>query len=110
MNELLKTLLLEWQERKLPELLERNIKLDISNSLPTNMATAITGFRRVSKTYLMFIAIKELLSSFSRQEVVYINFEDERILPTVDILTDLIPEIVSIYGKSQSICSWMNCS
>ncbi|KKQ35408.1 MAG: hypothetical protein US51_C0006G0005, partial [Microgenomates group bacterium GW2011_GWA2_37_6] len=33
-------------------------------------------------------------------EVVYINFEDERIInPTTDILTDLIPEIQAVYGK-----------
>ena len=66
----------------------------------TNSATVITGFRRVGKTYLLFQAIEKLLETRSRDEVIYVNFEDERIIsPTTDLLTDLIPEIQAVYGK-----------
>ncbi|MDD5371106.1 MAG: ATP-binding protein, partial [Anaerolineaceae bacterium] len=74
--------------------------MDTSVQPGTKNATVITGFRRVGKTYLLYEIIEKLLASHSRDEVVYINFEDERILkPTTDLLTDLIPEILAVYGK-----------
>lgn len=100
MNPILRTLLYEWQDRKLPSVIDRDIKLSTIPQKGTNNATVITGFRRVGKTYLLYQAIEKLLETHSRNEVVYINFEDERIMtPSTDLLTDLIPEIQAIYGK-----------
>lgn len=100
MNTMIRTLLYEWQERKLPLIIERDIGLDPSREPRTNNATVITGFRRVGKTYLLYEAIKTLLVAASRDEIIYINFEDERIIsPSTDFLTDLIPEIQAVYGK-----------
>jgi len=100
MNPILRTLLFEWKDRKLPSIIERDSRLDISPQQGTNNATVITGFRRVGKTYLLYEAIAKLLKSHPRGEVVYINYEDERIIsPTTDLLTDLIPEIQAVYGK-----------
>ena len=74
--------------------------MDISPRKGANTATVITGFRRVGKTYLVYEAIERLLETHSREEVIYLNFEDERIVnPTVEILTDLIPEIQAAFGK-----------
>lgn len=98
MNDVLRTILQEWQVKKLPEVISRDYKLDVSKK-SVNNATVLTGFRRVGKTYIMFEAIGELLKTYSRKEVVYINFEDERLLnPTAKILTDLIPEMISMWG------------
>lgn len=100
MNTIIRTLLYEWQDRKLPATMGREIHLDTSRQEWTNSATAVTGFRRVGKTYLVYEAIAELLKTHSRGEVVYINFEDERITaPGTDLVTDLIPEIQAVYGK-----------
>lgn len=100
MNALLRTLLYEWKERKLPETIERDTRIDVSPQEGTNNATVITGFRRVGKTYLVYEAVEELLKTHSREEVIYLNFEDERIInPATDLLTDLIPEIQAVYGK-----------
>lgn len=100
MNTLLRTLLYEWREKKLPQTLGRDIHLDIASNPAINNATVITGFRRVGKTYLLYEAIGKLLETHSREEIVYINFEDERIVtPTTDLLTDLIPEIQAVFGK-----------
>ena len=98
MNDVLRTILQEWQVKKVPEVIGRDFKLDVSKNRVNN-ATVLTGFRRVGKTYIMFEAINGLLKSFSRKEVVYINFEDERLLnPTAEILTNLIPEMISMWG------------
>lgn len=100
MNTILRTFLYEWKERKLPSTIEREISLDTSRPKWTNNAVAVTGFRRVGKTYLIYQAIEKLLKTHSRGEVIYINFEDERIAaPTIGLLTDLIPEIRAAYGK-----------
>lgn len=100
MNSLLRTLLYEWKERKLPSVIGRDLHLDTSPQQGIRNATAITGFRRVGKTYLLYEAIEKLLETHSRDDVVYINFEDERVTaPSTDLLTDLIPEIQAVYGK-----------
>jgi len=100
MNTILRTLLLEWKERKLPTTIGRDTHLDTSPQQGTNNATVITGFRRVGKTYLLYETMEKLLETQTREEVVYINFEDERIITlTTDLLTDLIPEIQAVYGK-----------
>jgi len=49
---------------------------------------------------MVYEAVEKLLESHSREEVIYLNFEDERIVnPTVELLTDLIPEIQATFGK-----------
>jgi len=100
MNAVLRMLLYEWKDRKLPAVIERDTHLDVSPQPGTNNATVITGFRRVGKTYLLYETIQRLLKTNTREDVVYINFEDERIISlTTDLLTDLIPEIQALYGK-----------
>lgn len=100
MNTILRTLLLEWKDRTLPQLVTRDRQIDVSAQPGTNNATVITGFRRVGKTYMLFEAIERLLQTHPREDVIYLNFEDERLIsPTTDLLTDLIPEIQSVFGK-----------
>jgi uncharacterized protein len=100
MNTILRTLLYEWKEKKLPSTLGRDIHIGISQPSEIKNATVITGFRRVGKTYLLYETIEKLLEIYSREQVVYLNFEDERIIsPTTDLLTDLIPEIQAVYGQ-----------
>lgn len=99
MNTILRTLLYEWRDRKLPAVIGRDTRLEISSQPRTNNATVITGFRRAGKTYLVYEAIEGLMKTLSREEAVYINFEDERIIsPDISLLTNLVPEIQAVYG------------
>ena len=99
MDNVLRTILQEWQIKKLPKVISRDFKLEVNKPLVNN-ATVITGFRRVGKTYIIFEAIEKLLTNYSRKEVVYINFEDERLInPSAELLTNLIPEIISMWGN-----------
>jgi predicted AAA+ superfamily ATPase len=100
MNTLLRTLLYEWRDRTIPQVIPRELSIDLSSQPGTIHATVLTGFRRVGKTYLIYQAIETLLKTHSRQDVVYINFEDERMVPPeTNLLTDLIPEIQALFGK-----------
>ncbi len=100
MNSILRTLLYEWKDRKLPTTISRDILLDTNPPQGIPNATVITGFRRSGKTYLVYDTIKKLLEAYSHEDVIYINFEDERLLtPDTSLLTDLLPEIQALYGK-----------
>lgn len=100
MNEILETILREWETFKFPVVIPRNEPLKIKqlDDLP-HRTLVVTGFRRVGKTYLLYQAINNLLKKYSRREVVYINFEDERIPSKTRILTNLIPAIEKVYGQ-----------
>ena len=47
-----------------------------------NMAKVVIGMRRSGKTYLLYQEIQRLLDSgVAREHILYINFEDDRLLP-----------------------------
>lgn len=99
MESILKTILYEWQDKALPQVIKRESILEEPEESPVKKVTVVTGFRRTGKTYLLFDLIKRLLEKYTRQEVVYLNFEDERIPPKTEILTQLIPTCQSLFGK-----------
>ncbi|MCX6804210.1 MAG: ATP-binding protein [Candidatus Diapherotrites archaeon] len=74
-KEVFKSILVEWFERKLPSLIERELKVTPNKEL----ITAIIGPRRVGKTYLMFFIIENLLKTYSKEEIIFIDFEDNRL-------------------------------
>jgi predicted AAA+ superfamily ATPase len=66
----------DFQERELPELVERGHDL---NHIP-GKALALIGMRRVGKTYLCYQRIKKLLNAGTpRENILYLNFEDDRL-------------------------------
>ncbi len=75
MKESFKKLIVEWWERKLPELIEREASPKITEDV-----LAIIGPRRVGKTYLMYQLIKQLLKTVPKEEILYIDFEDNRLV------------------------------
>ena len=75
---MLKEIIVEFQTTSLPRYHQREI------SLPTfkrvNKIYVITGPRRVGKTYLLYQIIDERLAKgHDIEEILYLNFEDERI-------------------------------
>jgi predicted AAA+ superfamily ATPase len=100
MEAILKTILAEWRERNLPEIIKRDIDIPLPPVIKLiRKATVVTGFRRTGKTYLLFALIKKLLQRYSKEEVVYLNFEDERIPQRTEVLTSLIPVCQAFFGK-----------
>ena len=99
MKDILRTILLEWEERELPRVIPRDYHPEKYLDSTLNKTLVVTGFRRVGKTYLLFGLIKELLQTHSKQEVVCINFEDERIPTDTEFLSNLLPTIQEIWGQ-----------
>ncbi|MBI2564993.1 ATP-binding protein [Candidatus Woesearchaeota archaeon] len=92
MKDILSTVLAEWIEKKLPDLIDRDIDLSNYLSYPKKIIV-ISGFRRVGKTYLTYQLIKKLLKNKNKEEVIYLNFEDERIPTKTEVLSELIPTL-----------------
>ena len=66
-----------WESHKIPDLIEREIKID----LEPNKIIAIAGSRRSGKTYLMFQCMNDLLQrGIKKDNILYVNFENERLV------------------------------
>ena len=103
MNDTIKTILYSWAERKLPRVIPREITLERYIDMIPKKIIAVTGFRRVGKTYLLFQILNKLLKDNSREEVIYINFDDERIPEETSFLTELFPMMKQIFSDKTKI-------
>lgn len=63
-----------------------------------NKIITLTGFRRVGKTYLLFLLMEKIKNEF----FVYFNFEDERLPEEKEVLTELIYAVEELYNKQPS--------
>jgi predicted AAA+ superfamily ATPase len=91
MKDVLKSIIVEFQQRELPELSQRKMIVDCS--LP--IIVSLVGARRSGKTFLLYQTMKDLASrGIPRQNMLFLNFEDERLtLQTKDL--DLILQAFS---------------
>jgi len=75
-KDLFKTIISDWQERKLPHIWERKVKIPIN----TGKIITLTGVRKSGKTYHLLNLVKRLEKKrIKRKQIFYINFEDERL-------------------------------
>lgn len=76
MQDLIKTIISDFHQRELPDNI---VKRELSVSLtPTKVATVV-GPRRAGKTYFLYSLIQCLEKKIGREQIVYIDFEDERL-------------------------------
>ncbi|MCC5931151.1 MAG: ATP-binding protein [Cyclobacteriaceae bacterium] len=76
MKEVVKNIILENQDAELPELSTRNLEVP----LHTNIIVSLIGARRSGKTYILYHLIKKLYrENVSPENILFINFEDERL-------------------------------
>lgn len=77
-KETIKQVIKESQEFKFPKIFPRETEIPLSSK----KIIAVTGPRRSGKTYLLFLAVKKLLSRNKSPEcILYVNFDDPRVLP-----------------------------
>ncbi|MCD6493484.1 MAG: ATP-binding protein [Archaeoglobaceae archaeon] len=115
-KEILKRLIVEFHESELPELIERSMDVD----LETRKIISIIGPRRCGKTYYLYYLIKKLIQQGEdKTRMLYINFEDERILPfsvkefdlILEAYFELYPEnkgkkIYAFFDEIQNVNGW----
>ncbi len=83
LKESFKIIIKEFHESALPELIPRHLEINLSilNS-PVKKIITVIGPRRAGKTSYLFQLMRELITAGTdKTNIIYINFEDERILP-----------------------------
>ncbi|OGR05936.1 MAG: hypothetical protein A2511_05345 [Deltaproteobacteria bacterium RIFOXYD12_FULL_50_9] len=117
----LKIILSEFQATPLPALMERELTVDLSvvRSSVTKVITII-GPRRAGKTFFLYQIMKKFLADGSDiRDFVYVNFEDERILPMtaaeLHLILDAWHELhdretkpLLFFDEIQNITGWEN--
>ena len=98
-DDIYKTIFTDWQEFKIPKTLPREIRLETGKNKFVRKATVLTGFRRTGKTFILFDLINRLLEKIPKKEILFLNFEDERIPEKTEFLSDLIPAYQSFFGQ-----------
>lgn len=92
-----------WKEFEIPDVLLRHIDINLN----IDFINTITGPRRAGKTFFCFQLIKKLLQKgISKDNILYINFEDNRLLgATSDDLDKMIESFFELYqiDKKQKI-------
>ena len=99
MDKIIKTILAEWKGKNMPVIIPRGTNLQDYLNMKVNKIIVLNGFRRVGKTYILYGLINELLKFNSYEEVVHINFEDERIPLKTEFLSSLLPTAEEIFDK-----------
>ncbi|MGB9613190.1 MAG: ATP-binding protein, partial [Candidatus Margulisiibacteriota bacterium] len=94
-REKLKNILTEWHEFEFPRIYKRDFNYSL---LESREILSIIGVRRAGKTYLCYQLIQKLKESLPADNILYINFEDERLYPLKgDELTLLLPVYFELF-------------
>ena len=89
LGELIDALIADFQERDLPPVTPRDLALP---ELP-GKADVVVGMRRSGKTYFLYQQLgQRLAGGTDRSRLLYLNFEDERLLPLAAADLSRIPE------------------
>ena len=94
MKNVLKTIIADFHSTRLRSSLKRNI------GLPVDSGTIISviGVRRSGKTYLLYETIKRILDNNTfKKNILYINFEDERLMLQQDQLDLILQAYQELY-------------
>ena len=102
----LKNVISFWREIGVPkDLIPRELNIDLSGK----DIVVLTGVRRSGKTYAMFQLINYLIESGVEEDrIFYINFEDERIKPKSEYLTELIPTIKEYFTRGDDLILFLD--
>lgn len=98
MRERFRRIIIDFQERTL----RSTIKRDIEIPLFSDKIITLIGVRRCGKTSILYKMIEELRESIDAKNIVYINFEDDRLLgTTISDLDDLIEGYFELYPEKR---------
>lgn len=83
--------LVDFQHREFPSLIKRDLEIK-----ETKKIISIIGPRRAGKTYFIYQSMEEMLKDMKRENLIYLNFEDTRLL---GITFKDIKEIIKLQWK-----------
>lgn len=93
LRKVIKDILRENEGIIIKDLKKRDFDIDMLFNKKTEKVITFTGFRRVGKTYLLFLIIEKL----KKQDCIYFNFEDERLPELTEVLSQLFYAVEELY-------------
>lgn len=87
----------EWFESEPPQFIDRSFPYDLIES---DLITVLAGVRRSGKTYFLYQIADWLRRKVPYENIIYINFEDDRLYP---ITGNEIADILGVYRQNFSI-------
>lgn len=101
MKDILKAIIVDFVERDLPVVIERDIEIPLNSG----KIISIVGARRTGKTFLLYGLIKKLRKEKQSNTLVYINFADDRLFPATLHTMDLfIQAYFELYPEKKNQC------
>ena len=94
-------LITDFHNQEIPEFIPRAFDF----SAPKNKIRCLIGIRRAGKTFCFFQLIDELLKNkIEKERIIFINFEDERLLPLdISSLSSILNTYYEIYPSFKDI-------
>lgn len=98
MKETFKKLIVNFQERTFGRIVPRDYEIPTT----TKKIVSLIGVRRSGKTYILYSLIEKLRKTIDPQNIVYINFEDDRLFPLkLENLDDLMEGYYELYPEKR---------
>lgn len=95
---IIKDILKENENITIKDLKNRDFDIESLIKKKLNKIITLTGFRRVGKTYLLFLILEKIKKEF----FIYFNFKDERIPKSTEVFAELMYAVEELYGKRPS--------
>lgn len=95
-KDIIKQIILDFQEKKNSKLRSRELNLPVDS----NKIVSVIGVRRSGKTYLLYDTIEKLKSKgISKENFIYINFEDERLGSDLELFEQILESVRELFPK-----------
>jgi predicted AAA+ superfamily ATPase len=106
-KEILAEIILDFQKSSLPDLIERELLVDLE--IPLKRAIVIFGPRRSGKTYYLYFLIKKLLKNgIQKERILYINFENPKLIDiSLGDLTAILEVFYEIFPQNKNKKIWL---
>ncbi len=107
-KDLFKKLIVDFQERNVENAYERDLDIHQDPMKTINKIVSLIGVRRSGKTYILYSLINKLKKIYDFRNIVYINFEDDRLFPIkladlnilIESYYELYPAIKAVFQSS----------
>ena len=102
MKDVIKSIIIEFQQRELPTLMKRRLVINTDLQL----IVSIIGARRSGKTYLLYQSMNYLVAQgVARENIIFLNLEDERLILQTNQLDLILQGFSELYpDKKLSDC------
>jgi len=98
MKNVLKTVIADFHTTRLRSSLKRNIELPVDSGI----IISVIGVRRSGKTFLLYETIKRIIANgIPKRNIIYINFEDERLTLEKDQLDLILQAYQELYPTQE---------